>query len=133
MDPGRATVIAAAIGAVASVAVAFVTTRARISDRPKPLTDGSIIDGEAQRQQKVERGKSRKSAWALVGLLYLMAAVLLYFGLIDGPMYLYNVPHPRTTEDITEVSVTAIAGGFFAIIAFWAQRRLQRSRRKISN
>jgi hypothetical protein len=132
MDSATATVIAAAISALASIAVAFITTRARIGVPALPLGDGPIIPESVPHGRSVKRTAFRTVGWVLVGLLYLMAAGLLYLGFVDGPRWLYYV-EPHTAADITSISLTCIAGVFFVVIAFWAQRRLQRSRRKISD
>jgi hypothetical protein len=95
---------------------------------PLPLGDSPIIPESVQHKQSVKR-----TAWALVGFLYLVSAGLLILG-FGGLAGTYSAaPQYGTTQDALIFSWFCILGGSFFAIAFWAQRRLQRSRPKISN
>jgi hypothetical protein len=95
---------------------------------PLPLGDSPIIPESVQHKQSVKR-----TAWALVGFLYLVSAGLLILG-FGGLAGTYSAaPQYGTTQDALIFSWFCILGGSFFAIAFWVQRRLQRSRPKISN
>ena len=124
MDPATATVLAALIGGLGSIAVAFITTRARIGAPAAPLPlDDSPTHENVPHKRSVKRAVFRGIGWTLVGFLYLVAAMFLLFG--GTEMTQINIG----TSDRAVFSVICIFGLCCFAIAFWAQRRLWRSRR----
>jgi hypothetical protein len=82
---------------------------------PLPLGDSPIIPESVQHKQSVKR-----TAWALVGFLYLVSAGLLILG-FGGLAGTYSAaPQYGTTQDALIFSWFCILGGSFFAIAFWA-------------
>jgi len=118
MDPATASIIAAIISAVASVAVALITTRARIGVPSRPQHDPVAIPATPPRSVQIFRALG----WSLVGFLYLMG-VFFIFGnfLVHGPGIEFMIP------EIDWTVLLAIMFGVFCILSgYWASKRLRR-------
>jgi hypothetical protein len=111
MDAATANIIAALIAAIASIAVAFITTRARI--------------GHRQLHSPTEIRKSikmfRALGWALVALLYLIALDFLVFGIRD--IWVFIEWHQL--ENIWLPGLFVMASIVLFFIGFLAQDRLR--------
>jgi hypothetical protein len=128
MDPATASIITTIIGAVASIAVAWITTRARIgappSAAPAPSDPGSSIPAPVSAKATSVR-IFRAIGWALVGLLYLMGISIVSFMGIASIHDWYYASYPQP-EDLPLGVVIALLGVVFILIGYWAQRRLMR-------
>src|ERR1044071_5098033 len=84
MDPATASIIAAVISAVASIAVAIITTRDRIgpsrSAGAAATTDGPAIPYGPARKPGIPRKAFRAVGWVLVVFLYIMGTAFLLLG-----------------------------------------------------
>jgi hypothetical protein len=134
MDPAIATIVAAVISAMASVAVAIITTSNRASDHPTPGPDPrQPIDSPPppeRRKRHISRRVLRTIGWALVCLIYGMAAftAIICFGATSA------ILNGQATPEAPSIAVvTLIAGFVFAAMAFWGQRRVAKYNLQISN
>jgi ABC-type multidrug transport system fused ATPase/permease subunit len=117
MDPATASIIAAIISAAASVAVAVITTRARIG--PSPTVDSPASASPAQRHSF---RTFRAVGWVLVGFLYLVAAAMILTGFAGY----YSVHQGLSPAgDLKLATGILLFGVIFAAIGFWAQKRLR--------
>jgi ABC-type multidrug transport system fused ATPase/permease subunit len=120
MDPATASIIAAIISAAASVAVAVITTRARIG--PSPTVDSPASASPAQSAQRHSFRTFRAVGWVLVGFLYLVAAAMILTGFAGY----YSVHQGLSPAgDLKLATGILLFGVIFAAIGFWAQKRLR--------
>jgi hypothetical protein len=128
MDPATASIIAAIISAVASVAVAWITTRDRIGTLPapspqRPRTAGPSIPVPAEQPASVRT--FRAIGWGLVSLLYLMGISIVSFAGLASIHDWYYASYPQPA-DAPFVGIIPLLGMVFILIGYWAQRRLMR-------
>jgi hypothetical protein len=135
MDSSIANILVALIGASASIAVALITLRATSDAHPKSTSNFSTKDSTAGATPESFAGRQRfrTSAWALVGLVYVMALIC----------FIISVPKLQSAYDrvgsvasgnqqmelifyyVLEWGVIyGIGGVILFFIGFWAQRRL---------
>ena len=102
MDAAIASTIATIVGAAASVAVGWII-RTRIS----------VVS-----EQPTSAGMFRAVGWSLVGLLYLVGAVILF---VIGYFSFFRGLPPESNRII----ISGLVGVMFLLIGHWAQRRLR--------
>jgi hypothetical protein len=134
MDSGTATVIAAAIGALASIAVAFITTRAKIGAPTSPSADSPTPES-VQHKRNIKRTAFRVAGWVLVVFLYLVAAGCLSAAVFMSGVYTFvDRSLPGEADAYGILSFFLLAPALFAV-ARWARGRLRgrNDTRSISN
>jgi hypothetical protein len=133
MDALTASIIVAVIAAIAAVAVALLTARARIGALPAKAAghSSSLSDGSAGLSESAK--KFRVLGWLLVVVLYLAAS----FCVLQGLNALHVAHHWDRWEAIfgSELADRAELGLYFRfwiaigvaliLTGYWAQRRLR--------
>ena len=125
MDQATASIIASLIGALASVAVAWITTHARTGET-KPASETIIGAPEKPPYQPFREG-AKISSYAgsprlrvigliLVGFLYLLGFLFVCLG-----VFLLFYDH----DFVGDISICVAPGLAFMSVAYWARRRLR--------
>jgi hypothetical protein len=112
MDPRIATVVAATLGAAASIAVAIITTRSRM----RAPESSTIV--EAKNSFSVFRALG----WGLVSILYLIGAFYLFISILT---LFFDPMNPKPIAS-AQGAFDAILALPFIGIGYWAQQRLRR-------
>jgi putative flippase GtrA len=102
MDAGTATVIAAVVGAGASIAVALITTRSHTTPHVVPPAGHPFQI-------------SRMIKWGLVSLIYLIGAFF-FFGAFWSLF--------QADRDTSDVLMQFLIGILGFVLGYWAQRRI---------
>jgi len=124
MDAPTASIIAAMISAVASVAVALITTRARINSPPTVRDPSMPAPTQAEQPAAVQR--FRVIGWALAGFLYLMGTVVMALGCYGLWWESIREGSLKRLPDLGVAAAFVVAGALFVYIGYWAQKRLRR-------
>jgi len=115
MDAGTASIGAAIISAVASIAVAWITTRSRIErPSPTPLTAAPNLRDSSS--------FFRGFGWTLTVCLY---AGSFCFALLGGLGLGITIRNGDLTN-LPPVTVFFVCAGFLSFVATWALKRLKR-------
>jgi hypothetical protein len=134
MDALTASIVVALIGAVAVIAVAFITARGRIGVLPAMAARESSGPSRAPIDLPESAKQFRVIGWFLTLLLYLAAAFCLLQGVNDLRVVhhwdLWEAAFGSQLDDRAEIGLysrfwmaLAIA---LIIVGYWAQRRLRR-------
>lgn len=134
MDALIAGIIVALISAVAFIAVALVTARARIGVLPARAVPDSSNPSHVQSDLSESAKKFRVLGWVLVVLFYLVATFCLLQGFNDLRIALhweqweayFGSIFPDRTEIVLYFRFWIAAGVTLIFIGYWAQRRLRR-------
>ena len=141
MDALIAGIIVALISAVAFIAVALITARARIGVLPaKAVRDSSNPPHDSSNPSHVQSDLSESAkqfrvlGWVLVVILYLVATFCLLQGLNDLRIVFhweqweayFGSIFPDRAEIVLYFRFWIAAGIALIFIAYWAQRRLRR-------
>jgi uncharacterized membrane protein len=139
MDAGTASIIAAIIAAVASNAVALITTIIRNDDRP-PMPS-SQADGDDRRPVRTSAAATNAVrflhvlGWFLVVFLYLFGALLMAFAFavrndpsLAAPVAVRLAPFSKDTVIgvIDTLLIALILGELCIVVALWGTKRLWR-------
>jgi hypothetical protein len=131
MDPATASIIAAVVSAIASIAVALITTRTRINIPVSPARPtGDILDKEFADAQTKPIGSVkifRWLGWCLVVFLYFMGSALILFS-----VSFFFDPIRYGVEGMSAILAGLLSlSAFCFMVGFWASRRLRNKRYKI--
>ena len=126
MDQATASVVASLIGAVASVAVAWITAHKRTGGT-KPVSEAIIVTPQkptsppSVKEEKTSTFAGSSSlriiGLILVGFLYSLGFIFVCLGAL-----LLSRDH----DFVGDISVFVAPGLAFMSVAYWAQRRLRR-------
>jgi hypothetical protein len=121
MDSGTATVIAAAISAITTVAVKLIASRTKALETPI----SSVVAARPVAREKKIRRLLRTLGWVFVALLYLVMALYvllsLVFLVLDGDSVWLNL------------ALILGVGAILLTLAVWSTRRLAESSHQLSN
>jgi hypothetical protein len=129
MDAAIASIIVTIISAGASIAVALITTRARIGVPQAPAAGDPPISVPVAAKRLLAVKRFRKLGWGLVALLYLMGAYFIFNAAL-GFWVLIQEGWKTTRYGVFGTSMLmlgfSLAGPFFVWIGYWAKGRLKR-------